>query len=74
LLARLEDVQLRRIQRRNMLGEALEVMARVFEPYLSTEPARLGLGLGLSQVCGIASENGGSRRLPARDHAVSAAR
>ncbi len=60
LLARLEDAQLRRIQRRNMLREALEVMARVFEPYFATKPAGLGSGLGLSQVYGFASQSGGS--------------
>src|SRR5208283_1252066 len=60
LLARLEDAQLRRIQRRNMLREALEVMARAFEPYFTTKPAGLGSGLGLSQVYGFASQSGGS--------------
>jgi len=59
LLARLEDAQLRRIQRRNMLREAVEVMARVFEPYFRTKPAGLGSGLGLSRVYGFASQSGG---------------
>ena len=66
LLARLEDAQLRRIQRRNMLREALEVMARAFEPYFTTKPAGLGSGLGLSQVYGFASQSGGTRYLPVR--------
>jgi len=60
LLARLEDAQLRRIQRRNMLRDALEVMARVFEPFFATKPAGLGSGLGLSQVYGFASQSEGS--------------
>jgi CheY-like chemotaxis protein len=59
LLARLEDAQLRRIQRRNMLREALEVMARVFEPYFATKPAGLGSGLGLSQIFAFARQSGG---------------
>ena len=60
LLARLEDAQLRRIQRRNMLREAIAVMARAFEPYFTTKLAGLGSGLGLSQVYGFASQSGGS--------------
>jgi two-component system, NtrC family, sensor kinase len=46
LLARLEGAQLRRIQRRNMLREAIDVMARVFEPHFATNAAGLGSGLG----------------------------
>ena len=64
LLARLEDAQLRRIQRRTMLREALEVMARVFEPFFATKPADFGSGLGLSQVYGFASQSGGSAGSP----------
>ena len=60
LLARLEDAQLRRIRRRNLVRESVEVMARAFEPYFTTKPAGLGSGLGLSQVFGFASQSGGS--------------
>ena len=63
LLARLEDAQLRRIRRRNLLRESVEVMARVFERYFTTKPAGLGSGLGLSQVYGFASQSGGSAAL-----------
>ena len=60
LLARLEDAQLRRIRRRNLLREAVEVMARAFEAYFATKPAGFGPGLGLSQAYGFASQSRGS--------------
>ena len=60
LLARLEHAQRRRIRRRNLLRESVEVMARAFERYLTTKLAGLGSGLGLSQAYGFASQSGGS--------------
>jgi two-component system, NtrC family, sensor kinase len=60
LLARLEDAQLRRIHRRKILREALEVLGRAFEPYFTTKPAGLGSGLDLCQVYGFSSQSGGS--------------
>jgi CheY-like chemotaxis protein len=58
LLARLEDAQLHRIHRKHLLKEAVEVMARRFEPYVTTKRAGLGSGLGLSQVYGFAGQSG----------------